>query len=40
MTGTHSIWAYPWDLYDLGVETVLNRVTDVGLNMVSLARTY
>ena len=40
MTGTHSIWAYPWDLYDLGVETALNRVTDVGLNMVSLATSY
>jgi hypothetical protein len=35
-----SVWAYPWDLHDIGVEEALARVTGAGANMVSLATSY
>ena len=40
MTGQHSIWAYPWDLNDIGLDQSLARIRDAGLNMVSLATSY
>ena len=36
----HSIWAYPWDLQDIGLDRALSQLTDLGLNMVSLATSY
>jgi hypothetical protein len=35
-----AIWAYPWDLHDIGIDTALGRMTDAGANMVSLATSY
>lgn len=35
-----SIWAYPWDLHDLGLPLALERITAAGVNMVSLATSY
>ena len=35
-----SVWAYPWDLHDIGVDAALERMTAVGANMVSLATSY
>jgi len=35
-----SVWAYPWDLHDIGVDEALARVTGVGATMVSLATSY
>jgi hypothetical protein len=40
MTREVSVWAYPWDLADIGVETALARVTAAGATMVSLATSY
>jgi len=40
MTRQASIWAYPWDLHDIGLDTALDRINDAGLNMVSLATSY
>lgn len=40
MTRQASIWTYPWDLHDIGFDTALGRIADVGLNMVSLATSY
>lgn len=40
MTGARSIWAYPWDLHDIGLGTALDRIAGAGLNMVSLATSY
>ena len=40
MTRQASIWAYPWDLHDIGFDTALGRIADAGLNMVSLATSY
>ena len=35
-----AIWAYPWDLHDIGLQTALTRMTDAGATMVSLATSY
>ncbi|MDG4875385.1 hypothetical protein P9273_09780 [Mesorhizobium sp. WSM4935] len=36
-----SMWTYPWDIQDLGLETVERDLTQrAGLNMVSLATSY
>jgi hypothetical protein len=35
-----AIWAYPWDFLDEGVDTVLDRVAEAGLNGVSVAAAY
>ncbi|MCX7299679.1 MAG: hypothetical protein NTX73_04745 [Rhodobacterales bacterium] len=35
-----SVWAYPWDLHDLGVDTVVATLAGVGVGMVSLATSY
>ncbi len=35
-----SIWAYPWDLFDIGIDTAVGRMADVGADMVSLATSY
>ena len=40
MTGERSIWTYPWDLHDIGVEAAVERVTEAGLGMISLATSY
>ncbi len=35
-----AIWVYPWDLHDIGLDAVLARMAQVGLNTVSLATSY
>ncbi len=36
-----SMWTYPWDLQDLGIETAFSEIRDrAGLNSVSLATSY
>lgn len=35
-----SVWAYPWDLHDIGLDTALDRVAQAGGNCVSLATSY
>lgn len=35
-----SIWTYPWDLHDIGLDTALERIAQAGLTMVSLATSY
>jgi len=35
-----AIWAYPWDLLDEGVDTVLGRLADAGIGAVSVAAAY
>lgn len=35
-----SIWTYPWDLHDIGVDKAVARITDAGANMISLAAAY
>lgn len=35
-----SIWAYPWDLLNEGVETALDRIVSLGLDAVSVAAAY
>ena len=35
-----SIWAYPWDLLNEGVETALEKISSLGLDAVSLAASY
>ncbi|TIX08561.1 MAG: hypothetical protein E5V44_11250, partial [Mesorhizobium sp.] len=36
-----SIWTYPWDIQDIGLETVERDLVErAGLNMVSLATSY
>ena len=35
-----SVWAYPWDLHDLGVEETAATLASVGANMISLATSY
>ena len=30
MSGAHSIWAYPWDLFDLGAERACGQLADLG----------
>ncbi len=36
----YSIWMYPWDLLDEGVDDVLARISQAGLNAVSVASSY
>ena len=36
-----SMWTYPWDVRDLGLETVERDLVErAGLNMISLATSY
>ena len=35
-----SVWIYPWDLADLGVQTAVDRIGGAGGSMVSLATSY
>ncbi|PDQ17502.1 hypothetical protein CN311_29700, partial [Mesorhizobium sanjuanii] len=36
-----SMWTYPWDVQDLGLETVERDLVErAGLNMISLATSY
>ncbi len=35
-----SLWAYPWDLHDLGLEATCTRLAEVGVDMVSVATSY
>lgn len=35
-----AIWAYPWDLLDEGVETVADRLGEMGVTEVNLATNY
>ena len=40
MSGDISVWAYPWDLHDLGVEETTAQMGELGVNMLSLATSY
>ncbi len=35
-----SVWAYPWDMHDIGLDVALGRITGAGANCVSLATSY
>lgn len=35
-----AIWAYPWDLIDEGVETVVDRLMEIGVSEINLATNY
>lgn len=35
-----SVWAYPWDLHDIGLDAALARMTEAGATMTSLATSY
>lgn len=35
-----ALWAYPWDLLDEGVESVADRLTEMGIDEVNLATNY
>ena len=35
-----SVWAYPWDLHDIGLDAALDRIVQAGGNCVSLATSY
>ena len=35
-----SVWAYPWDLHDIGLDAALDRIAQAGGNCVSLATSY
>src|SRR5882724_5507395 len=35
-----AIWAYPWDFLDEGIGEVIARISDAGLNGVSVAAAY
>ena len=35
-----SVWAYPWDLHDIGLDLALGQLADQGVTMVSLATSY
>jgi hypothetical protein len=35
-----TVWAYPWDLLDEGLETSLARIAELGANCVSVATSY
>ncbi len=39
MTDT-SIWAYPWDLHDIGLQAACHRIAAAGCSMISLATSY
>lgn len=36
----NSIWTYPWDLYDIGLDAALEQISQAGLNTISLATSY
>ena len=36
----NSLWTYPWDLIDLGIEESLNEIKETGLDGISLATSY
>lgn len=36
----YSIWSYPWDLLDIGIEQAMGEMADVGLNGISLTTSY
>jgi hypothetical protein len=36
----NSIWVYPWDLFDDGIDIALDRIAHVGLNSISVTATY
>ena len=36
----YSIWVYPWDLLDAGVEHAVNELSDSGFTTLSVAATY
>lgn len=36
----NSIWVYPWDLFDEGLDIALDRIARIGLNSISVATTY
>lgn len=36
----YSMWAYPWDIIDEGVDTVADRLTTVGVSEVNVATNY
>ena len=36
----YSVWAYPWDLHDIGLDRALGLLADQGVTMVSLATSY
>lgn len=38
--GEVSVWCYPWDLHDIGLDAALGRLADAGATMVSLATSY
>lgn len=40
MTAALSVWAYPWDLHDIGFDAAVSSITGCGANMVSLATSY
>ena len=40
MTREVSVWSYPWDLHDLGLDAALGRLAAQGVNTVSLATSY
>lgn len=40
MSGEHSVWAYPWDLHDLGMAETTARMAELGVTMLSLATSY
>ncbi len=40
ITPTISVWAYPWDLHDIGLDRALGLLADQGVTMVSLATSY
>jgi hypothetical protein len=35
-----SLWAYPWDLLNEGVESVADQLTEMGIREVNLATNY
>ncbi len=35
-----SVWAYPWDLHDIGIEAVAARLGTQGVDTISLAASY
>lgn len=36
----YSIWVYPWDLLDAGLECLVNELSDSGFTTLSIATTY
>ena len=36
----HSVWAYPWDLHDLGLNETAATLSGLGVGMISVATSY